>query len=106
MQYIKQHSFEKRNLTMRTTTLFASFTTIASKPISSKLRAICAAAALTVLAATNASAVPVTYIFHGDLAGAINGTAVNGALTIALAASKFRSNRRWTSGVTPAKLAM
>ena len=67
---------------MRSLNQAAASTKSLFKSMSGKLRASCAAAALGLLAATSASAVPVTYLFRGDFDGAINGTEVHGPLTI------------------------
>lgn len=52
------------------------------KSLSGKVRAACAATALSLLGATSAFAVPVTYTIQTDMTGVLNGAAVSGPLTI------------------------
>ena len=57
------------------------------KSMSGKLRAACVVGAMTVLAASNAAAVPATYTFHWDnISGTLAGQAITGPLTITYSA--------------------
>lgn len=68
-----------RKLSSRTPSLAS---TKLLKALSCNVRTACAVAALAMLGATSAQAVPVTYTFRTDMVGSMDGVAVSGPLTI------------------------